>query len=118
VSELLQAQWSIQGVSFVSDLKVLPLPYYDIIVGMDWLESHRPMRVDWLNKWMTVTQNGMSVQLHGLQPAMLECSMIEVLLVDNPKHAPSISCCMQSDVAFIVRIITSTMVYLGCVFCI
>jgi hypothetical protein len=29
---------------------------------------------------------------------MSECSVIEVLLVDNPKKAPSISCCMQSNV--------------------
>jgi hypothetical protein len=61
VSELLQAQWSIQGMSFVYDLGVLPLPYYDMIVSMDWLESHSPMRVDWLNKWMAVTQNDRSV---------------------------------------------------------
>jgi hypothetical protein len=47
-----RAEWAIQGHVFVVDLKMLPLPYYDIIVGIDWLESHNPMKIDWLNKWV------------------------------------------------------------------
>jgi hypothetical protein len=45
-SVLQAAEWSVQGITFVSDLKVLPLPYYDMIIGMDWLECHSPMKVD------------------------------------------------------------------------
>jgi hypothetical protein len=30
----------------------LPLSFYDIIVGMDWLERFSPMKVDWKLKWM------------------------------------------------------------------
>jgi hypothetical protein len=35
-TELRQASWSIQEVVFVDDLKLLPLPYYDMILGIDW----------------------------------------------------------------------------------
>jgi hypothetical protein len=62
-AELSQASWSIQGINFVSNLKILPLPFYDLIVGMDWLESNNPMMVDWLNKWIVINHDGVSVQL-------------------------------------------------------
>jgi hypothetical protein len=53
------AEWSIhQGTQFVTDLKVLPLPYYDMIIGMDWLEWHSPMKVDWLSKWIVINHKG------------------------------------------------------------
>lgn len=32
-----QAQWSVQGYNFVTDLKLLPLPSHDMILGLDWL---------------------------------------------------------------------------------
>jgi hypothetical protein len=39
--------WSIDDVSFVSDFKILPLTHYDIVLGMDWLETFSPMQVHW-----------------------------------------------------------------------
>jgi hypothetical protein len=39
------AVWSIQGYEFHSNLKVLPLASYDMILGMDWLEAFSPMKV-------------------------------------------------------------------------
>jgi hypothetical protein len=44
-SELLQAEWSIQGYVFKSDLKVLPLQNFDMVIGMEWLERFSPMKV-------------------------------------------------------------------------
>jgi hypothetical protein len=82
-AELSQAKWSIQGVDFVFDLKILPLPFYDVIVGMDWFESNSPMRVDWLNKWIVINQARLSVQLHGILPSIPECSVIELFLVQD-----------------------------------
>jgi hypothetical protein len=29
----------------VTDFNVLPLPYYDMIVGIDWLESRSPLQI-------------------------------------------------------------------------
>jgi hypothetical protein len=34
-SEIKQVDWYIQDNKFVYDLKVIPLPYYDIILGID-----------------------------------------------------------------------------------
>jgi hypothetical protein len=61
----------------------LPLPYYDVILGIAWLQSHNPMKVDWLSKWMIVNVNGLAEQLHGVQPSLPEFSLVEVLLISN-----------------------------------
>jgi hypothetical protein len=45
-SELKHAKWSIQGHEFATDLKIISLPYYDLIIGVDWLEVHSPMKID------------------------------------------------------------------------
>ena len=42
-SFLHQALWFIRDLAFHSDLKVLPLTAYDMIIGMDWLEKFSPM---------------------------------------------------------------------------
>jgi hypothetical protein len=60
-SKLVQDVWSIQGYQFQSTLKVIPLPFYDIIVGKDWLQEHSPMKIDWLQKWMIINCSGVSV---------------------------------------------------------
>jgi hypothetical protein len=36
--ELPQCEWRCQGNTFVTDVKVLPLQCYDMILGMKWLE--------------------------------------------------------------------------------
>jgi hypothetical protein len=42
-SELLQAEWFLQGYSFQFNLRVLKLQSFDMIIGMDWLERFSPM---------------------------------------------------------------------------
>lgn len=49
---LLNVTWSIADNSFVSDLKILPLTHFDLIIGMDWLEKHSPMQIHWKSKWL------------------------------------------------------------------
>lgn len=53
-AELKDAEWFVQGFSFHSTLRVLPLGSYNMILGMDWLEAFSPMKVDWRNKWMII----------------------------------------------------------------
>jgi hypothetical protein len=60
-----QAEWTIQQCTFIQDLKVLSLPSYDLILGMDWLEKFSPMRVDWKDKWMIIQFQGTPVLLQG-----------------------------------------------------
>jgi hypothetical protein len=59
-------QWQMGVYAFSSNLKLLPLHHYDMIVGMDWLESHSPMKVHWKNKWMVVPYNGSKAFLQGI----------------------------------------------------
>lgn len=46
-SHIPAADWVLQGCRFTSDLKVLPLSSYDMILGLDWLEAHSPMEIHW-----------------------------------------------------------------------
>ena len=62
-------------------MKVIPLSHYDIIVGMDWLETFSPMKVHWKQKWMSIPYQGTSVILQGLVPELPEHSVVEVCAV-------------------------------------
>jgi predicted aspartyl protease len=48
------ASWSVQGCAFSSDLKLLPLSPYDMILGIDWLSSFSPMQIDWAQRWISI----------------------------------------------------------------
>jgi hypothetical protein len=56
-SELSNVEWSVQGVQFCSSFKILPLPFYDAILGMDWLGQLSPMCMDWKHKWISFNNN-------------------------------------------------------------
>jgi hypothetical protein len=43
-AELLQTILCMQGYTFTSDLKVLVLHNFYMVIGMDWLEKHSPMK--------------------------------------------------------------------------
>jgi len=62
---LLAVQWSIGQVSFTPDLRVLPLTAFDMIIGMDWLESFSPMHVHWQLKRLVIPYEGSTVLLQG-----------------------------------------------------
>lgn len=53
--EVQMAAWSVQGYEFHSNLKIIPLGSYDMIVGTDWLSAFSPMKVHWAQKWMMNT---------------------------------------------------------------
>ncbi|XBI69047.1 hypothetical protein VPH35_048168 [Triticum aestivum] len=42
--------WQTQGFEFKTDMRVLQLGCYDMVVGMDWLQQCGPMWVDWKQK--------------------------------------------------------------------
>jgi hypothetical protein len=72
-SHIPSAVWFLQGCQFTSDLKVLPLSTYDMILGLDWLELHSPMEVHWAQKWIHLQHQGHSVHLQhqGHSPCLL-----------------------------------------------
>uniref|UniRef100_A0A0A9G9I5 Reverse transcriptase domain-containing protein n=1 Tax=Arundo donax TaxID=35708 RepID=A0A0A9G9I5_ARUDO len=69
-----QCAWRVRGVSFLSDFKVFPLGYYDVILGMDWLEVHSPMQMNWGLKTMKFEYEDKEVFIQGLSGVY--CSFI------------------------------------------
>jgi hypothetical protein len=96
-SEFKHISWSIQDHQFILDLKVLPLPYYDMILGMDCLDCHSPMKVEWLNKWIIISKDSVPIQLHGLQPFLPKFSLVEVLWLFDDIISTASSCLAQPE---------------------
>lgn len=67
--ELVDQTWGIQGHSFCSTFKILPLSGYDIILGMDQLSLHSPMHIHWAQRWMKFSYNQVEVKLQGITSA-------------------------------------------------
>uniref|UniRef100_A0ACD5U6C2 Uncharacterized protein n=1 Tax=Avena sativa TaxID=4498 RepID=A0ACD5U6C2_AVESA len=63
--------WWIQGETFHTPMRVLPLGAYDAILGVDWLKKHGPIKGDWDLKTIRVTNGGRRVTLQGVQPTEL-----------------------------------------------
>jgi len=87
-----QAVWSIQNCQFISDLKVLQLSNYDMILGLDWLAAHSPMETHWGQKWIQFQHEGRVVQLVSILPKLCElsCSYVQlrILLKLISPHGP------------------------------
>jgi hypothetical protein len=77
-SVLKEAEWSVDEFSFTSDLKVLPLCHFDMILGMDWLEEFSPMQVQWKSKWMAIPYNGSTAILQGITPSIPDEVLVHV----------------------------------------
>lgn len=58
VREFPFCQWEIQGHSFYTTFRVLPLQCYDIILGINWLEQHSPTNIHWLRKILSYGYKG------------------------------------------------------------
>lgn len=47
--------WKVQGVEFEAKLRLLPLVAYDMVLGMDWLNTPLGnMKVNWKEKYMSL----------------------------------------------------------------
>lgn len=68
-------QWYYRGVTFNTDFKLLPLDGYDMILGMDCLESNNPMSIHWEEKWMKFGYKGREVQLQGVIRNLKVCNL-------------------------------------------
>lgn len=66
--EIKDLKWWIQGHTFSTDAKIIPLGAYDFILGMDWLEQHNPMTCDLQKKWLQFEYQGQMVKLQGVIP--------------------------------------------------
>lgn len=78
---LSKALWFVGDIAFQSDLRILPLTAYDVIIGMDWLEAYSPMNVHWKNKWMEISYEGHSVLLQGLMPELPDKVLLQLCVL-------------------------------------
>ncbi|CAD6256357.1 unnamed protein product [Miscanthus lutarioriparius] len=89
-SVLVDVPWTVDGCTFRSNFRTLPLANFDVIIGMDWLEEHSPMQVDWRRKWLAVPHDGQVRILQGLSPALPQHELITKLTV-APTSCPPFS---------------------------
>jgi hypothetical protein len=77
--------WHTQGHKFTTDLKVLPLNSYAIILGMDWLENHNngKMWINWQKKTMRFRHDGARITLRGVQPSLHSCEAVDAKTLHN-----------------------------------
>lgn len=69
-------EWSIQGYTFHSTLKFIPIGTYDMILGMDWLQAFSPMNVHWVQKWIQIQYGPHSIVLQGVLPEVADCALV------------------------------------------
>jgi hypothetical protein len=86
-SHIPQATWSIQGHSFTSDLKLLELSSFDMILGLDWLSSFSPMQVHWAQRWISIPYEGATAVLIGEKANLPVGSVIQLCLVQQPESS-------------------------------
>lgn len=73
-----QLQWWTQGHTFTTNARILPLGSYDLILGMDWLEQHSPMWVDWKRRKLRFTYQGNRITLKGIKDCTSKCTKLKV----------------------------------------
>ncbi|XP_047322943.1 uncharacterized protein LOC124926704 [Impatiens glandulifera] len=64
-TKCLGLQWSAQGIDFNVDARVLSIPKYDIILGIEWLVTLSGIQWDFKNLIMEFSFNGELRKLHG-----------------------------------------------------
>lgn len=82
-SQIPHCSWGIQGSEFHTDMKILALGMYDTILGMDWLEAHRPMTVDWRAKLIEIPTPTGKVCLRGHESTSSTCLSINFMQLQS-----------------------------------
>ena len=78
-SNVPQCQWCTQGHQFKTNMKVRALGTNDAILGMDWLEEHSPMTVDWRAKLIEIPSSEGPIRLRGHEATSSTCTVINAL---------------------------------------
>lgn len=75
-------------------MKILPLRTYNAILGMDWLESHNPMTVDWKGKSLVLTTPAGPAFLRG------DASSVQFLQINSVQMMEIQAVLMEFDDIF------------------
>lgn len=62
--------WWTQGHTFTHAARVLPISCFDLVHGMDWLESHSPMWIHRKRKLLRFSYNGCRISLKGIKDCL------------------------------------------------
>jgi hypothetical protein len=76
--EIRECSWTVHGLEFVTDFKLLQLGMFDAILGQDWLYKHSPMYIDWPTKRLEISDNRRPVYLQGVGATEVICQHISV----------------------------------------
>ncbi|XP_071680355.1 uncharacterized protein [Lolium perenne] len=74
--EIPECKWQSQGTEFWTTLRLFPLGCYDIILGMDWLQSLGDMNVNWHKKQLFFHYQDRPVFLQGMVTDTTTCQKI------------------------------------------
>ncbi|XP_042065700.1 uncharacterized protein LOC121809231 [Salvia splendens] len=72
---------SIQGTDFLTDLHILDVHGWDVILGMDWLESLGRISADFVGKTLEFQRDNKSVILQGRVPGPQQISLQSLALL-------------------------------------
>jgi hypothetical protein len=78
IDQIQNAQWQIEGYEFCSDLKLLQLDYFDMILGYDWLEQFSPIKIHWRAKWLVIPYGADIIILHGVLSKLQSGDMVQI----------------------------------------
>ena len=81
-----QAHWSIGEFHFTSDLRILPLHHFDMILGMDWLEAFSPMKIHWQQKWLALPYNGSTTFIQGDPQPLTDDIVVHLCCLVDSSH--------------------------------
>ncbi|CAD6219531.1 unnamed protein product [Miscanthus lutarioriparius] len=70
--------WWTQGKTFTHSVRVLSISCFDLVLGMDWLESHSPMWIHWKRKLLRFSYQGARVSLKGIKDSTSTCPKIKL----------------------------------------
>ena len=61
-----------------------------MIVGMDWLEAFSPMKINWLQRWISLPYGRSTTVLHGMSSPAQDCQLLQLFMVatDSPSDRP------------------------------
>jgi hypothetical protein len=77
-SHIRDASWETQGLRFSSNLKILPLQHFDMVLGYDWLESFSPMKIHWSEKWLSIPYGNTTVIIQGILSEIKVGSVVQI----------------------------------------
>lgn len=94
--EVLDCPWYTQDQEFATNFRIFPLGTYDVILGMDWLEYHSHMLIDWPKRCMQVEHEGFTIILQGITSSTTSCECLNIIQLASMDK--------QSAVAYVVQL--------------